>query len=50
MKLENCMNTVTNKRINIQSKIAFGIPFKASKYTEAIELCLMSIQQYATFE
>ena len=31
-----------------KEKIAFGIPFKASKFTQALKLCLYSIQKYAS--
>ena len=31
-----------------KEKIAFGIPFKASKFTQALQLCLYSIQKFAS--
>lgn len=35
---------------NGNKKIAFGIPFKASEYTTALELCLHSIQKFVDCE
>lgn len=33
----------------LKNKIAFGIPFKASGHTAALELCLCSIERFAVF-